>query len=50
MAGEDVSGLLTMRRGRTVNVQHFTLEVFVGSARWHDGYGTESITGWQEAR
>jgi hypothetical protein len=48
MAGEDVSGLLTVRRGRAVTVLHFTLEVFVGSARWHDGYGTESITGWQE--
>jgi hypothetical protein len=48
MAGEDVSGLLTVRRGQAVTVHHFTLEVFVGSARWHDGYGTESITGWQE--
>jgi hypothetical protein len=48
MAGEDVSGLLTVRVGRAVTVHHFTLEVFVGSARWHDGYGTESITGWQE--
>jgi hypothetical protein len=48
MAGEDVSGLLTVRRGRAVTIHHFTLEVFVGSARWHDGYGTESVTGWQE--
>jgi hypothetical protein len=48
MAGEDVSGLLTVRRGRALTVHHFTLEMFVGSARWHDSYGTESITGWQE--
>ena len=48
MAGEDVSGLLTVDRGRIITVHHFTVEVFVGSARWHDGYGTESITGWQE--
>jgi hypothetical protein len=48
MAGVDVSGLLTVRHGRTVTVRHFTLEVFVGSARWHDGYGAESVTGWEE--
>ncbi len=48
MAGVDVSGLLTVRQGRAVTVDHFTVEVFVGSARWHDGYGTESVTGWQE--
>jgi hypothetical protein len=48
MAGEDVSGLLTAHRGRAVTFHHFAVEVFVGSARWHDGYGTESITGWQE--
>lgn len=48
MAGEDVSGLLTVHQGRTVTSHHFTVEVFVGSARWHDGYGTESVTGWKE--
>lgn len=48
MAGLDVSGLLTVRQGGTVTVHHFKLEVFVGSARWHGGCGTESVTGWQQ--
>ena len=48
MTAEDVSGLLTIRTGKAVTVHHFTVEVYVGSARWHGGYGSESVTNWQE--
>ncbi|HZT66742.1 MAG TPA: hypothetical protein VFA11_13225 [Acidimicrobiales bacterium] len=47
MAGKDVSGLLTLKRGPAKTVQRFSVVVYVGSARWHDGYGTESVTDWQ---
>jgi hypothetical protein len=49
MTEEDVSGLLTVRSNGTVTAQHFSLQVYVGSARWHDGYGTIVVTGWQES-
>jgi hypothetical protein len=49
LAEEDVSGLLTMRYGPRVSASHrFALQVIVGSARWHDGYGTVAVAGWQE--
>jgi hypothetical protein len=48
MTAEDVSGSLTVRRGAVETVHHFTVEVYVGSARWHGGYGSESVTNWQE--
>jgi hypothetical protein len=48
MAEEDVSGLLTVRQGRTATAHRFTLQLIVGSARWHDGYGTVAVAGWQE--
>lgn len=47
MTAMDVSGLLTVTRGSKSTVHHFTVEVYVGSARWHAGYGTESVTAWQ---
>jgi hypothetical protein len=48
MTEEDVSGLLTLRAAGTVTSHHFALQVIVGSARWHDGYGTVAVAGWQE--
>jgi hypothetical protein len=48
MTEEDVSGLLDLRRGGRVTSHRFTLQVLVGSARWHDGYGTVAVAGWQE--
>jgi hypothetical protein len=48
MTEEDVSGVLTLRRGRSVISHRFGMQVMVGSARWHDGYGTVAVAGWQE--
>jgi hypothetical protein len=48
MTEEDVSGLLTMRTDRGVASHRFVLQLIVGSARWHDGYGTVAATGWRE--
>lgn len=47
VAGLDVSGELTTRRATTTTIRRFSLQLFVGSARWHDGYGTASLTGWE---
>ncbi len=47
MAELDVSGLLTqVRAGRAASAR-FGLQLIVGSARWHDGYGTVAVAGWQ---
>ena len=42
----DVSGLLTVTRGATKTVEHFTMAVATGSARWHAGYGTVEVQNW----
>jgi hypothetical protein len=46
----DVSGVLTIRSATSSSVvtHHFGLQVIVGSARWHDGYGTVATAGWEE--
>jgi hypothetical protein len=45
----DVSGDLTeTRAGGAATVHPFGLQLIVGSARWHDGYGTVAVAGWQE--
>ena len=48
MTEEDVTGRLTVHQGGRVTTSHFALQVIVGSARWHDGYGTVAVAGWQE--
>jgi hypothetical protein len=48
MTEEDVTGRLTVHQGGQVTTSHFSLQVIVGSARWHDGYGTVAVAGWQE--
>jgi hypothetical protein len=48
MTEEDVSGVLTVRGARAVASHRFGLQVIVGSARWHDGYGTVAVAGWEE--
>jgi hypothetical protein len=48
MTEEDVSGVLTVRQEGNVISHHFGLQVIVGSARWHDGYGTVAVSGWRE--
>jgi hypothetical protein len=42
----DLTGLLTVTSGSHKRVEHFTLSVSVGGARWHPGYGTISIDEW----
>jgi hypothetical protein len=48
-AVEDVSGVLTVTRGRSVTRRRFSLVVQVGSASFHDGYGTVLVSGWKES-
>lgn len=43
----DVSGLLTIQRGDDVRTSRFALQLLVGSARWREGYGTVSVSGWR---
>jgi len=45
---EDVSGLLTVTRGKTSTVRRFSLGLQLGSAHWHDGYGSVLLAGWKE--
>jgi hypothetical protein len=44
----DVSGALTVSGGPEPGLRHFALTLLVGSARWHDGYGTIAVANWQE--
>jgi hypothetical protein len=46
---EDVSGLLHVTRGKTTEVRPFSLGVQLGSARFHDGYGTVLVAGWKQS-
>jgi hypothetical protein len=48
MTEEDLSGVLNLRHGAVVISRHFSLAVIVGSARWHDGYGTVAVSSWAE--
>ena len=43
----DVSGRLIIKRPGDTSVSRFTMQLIVGSARWHDGYGTVAVGGWQ---
>ena len=44
---EDVSGVLTITRGRAVTARHFSMVIQVGSAHWRDGYGTVLVSDWK---
>lgn len=46
---EDVSGLLTVSEGTTITVHNFSLGLQLGSAHWHDGYGSVLLAGWKES-
>ncbi len=41
---EDVSGLVSVTNGATTTRRHLSLSVAVGSAQWHQGYGTVAVT------
>ena len=47
MTTVDVSGLLTVEQGGIVTTRHFAMALLLGSARWHDGYGTVSVFDWR---
>ena len=48
-AVEDVSGVLTIHTGKTSTTRHFSLVLQVGSAHWHDGYGSVLLSDWKVA-
>jgi len=48
-AAEDVSGLLVVTTGGHRTDHHFSLELYVGSAHWHPGYGSVVVTAWKES-
>jgi hypothetical protein len=45
----DVSGDLTVHQGSTTVAHRFSMVVYTGSARWHDGYGTTLVADWTES-
>jgi hypothetical protein len=47
---EDVTGALTISRVRTApaTIKRFSMAVYVGSAHWHQGYGTVLVNDWKE--
>ncbi len=47
-AAEDVSGLLTVKRGDSPATKPFSMGLFLGSAHWHPGYGTVLVDNWKE--
>lgn len=50
LADYDVSGVLTVTRpGRPPISHRFSMQVYVGSAHWHQGYGTVSVSSWSES-
>ena len=48
-AVEDVSGLLDVSEGGSRSARRFSMAVYVGSAHWHDGYGTVLVNDWKES-
>jgi hypothetical protein len=48
-AVEDVSGVLNITRGKVTTTERFSIVVQVGSAHWHEGYGTVLVSDWKEA-
>jgi hypothetical protein len=46
---EDVSGALLVTHGSSTVYRNFSVEVQLGSAHWHPGYGTALVSGWKES-
>lgn len=46
-AAEDVTGTLTTTSSAGSSSEPFSLVLYVGSAHWHDGYGSVLVTGWK---
>ncbi len=50
LADYDVSGVLTViRSGRPPVTHRFSMQVYVGSAHWRQGYGSVSVSNWSES-
>lgn len=50
LADYDVSGVLTVVQPGQLSVSHrFSMQITVGSAHWHQGYGTVSVGSWLES-
>jgi hypothetical protein len=49
LAEYDVSGVLTVTQpGQPPVPHHFSMQGYVGSAHWHQGYGTVAVSSWSE--
>jgi len=48
-AVEDVSGVLAITRRKATTERRFSVVVQVGSAQWHEGYGTVLVSDWKES-
>jgi hypothetical protein len=48
-AVEDISGVLRITRGKATATRRFSMVIQVGSAHWHDGYGTVLVSSWKES-
>jgi hypothetical protein len=46
---EDVSGVLTITQGKSTSTKQFSLVLQLGSAHWHDGYGTVLVSNFKES-
>jgi hypothetical protein len=46
---EDVSGTLTIAKGSSRAQRSFSLELQLGSAHWHPGYGSALVSNWEES-
>jgi hypothetical protein len=48
-AVEDVSGVMSVTEGPAITTRRFSTTLQLGSARWHDGYGTVLVSGWKDS-
>ena len=48
MVGENVSGVLTVTKATSAAIHGFSMTIWLGSAHWHDGYGTVFVSSWKE--
>ena len=48
-AVEDVTGILSVTTATAKTTKRFSMVVQVGSAHWHDGYGSVLVSDWAES-
>lgn len=49
MTTEDVSGFLGVTKGGSTTEHMFSMTLVVGSAHWHNGYGSVLVSNWSES-